>query len=81
MYDLATSGHVVVGLPRKSKNGTRFSIQKTGCATGYATVVRTTKDGQVFAKLDGTGLQFTFHTKNKAVWPDAVPATRFKKVA
>lgn len=78
MVNLTTTGHTVVGLPRKSKNGTRFEIRKPRCAIGYATVLRTTKDGQVTAVLD-YGTLITFNTKDKTVWPDAVPATRFQK--
>lgn len=78
-----TQNHRVVGLPRKAKNGTSFQIHNTrpNVAIGFARVFRTLKDGTVIAKLDGTNLQVTFNTKDKTVWPDAVPATRFAKVS
>ena len=64
----------VVGLKRKSKNGTAFHIvdpRKALPALGYANVVKTSKDGRVTAVLQASGEQFTFETSNKLVWPVA----------
>ena len=72
----------VVGLKRKSKNGTFFHIVNARFAQiaaarnklpplGYANVVKTSKDGRVTAVLQASGEQFTFETSNKLVWPVA----------
>jgi hypothetical protein len=68
----------VLGLPRKSKNGTTFRLMDGRYAErkvknpplGYASVVRTLRDGTVIAQVQGGGL-VSFNTKNTTVWPHA----------
>lgn len=69
---LTLKNAVVLDLPRKSRNGTRFTFKREGnYAVGYATVLKTTKDGLVTASVDGLMEQIQFHTSDKAVWPNA----------
>lgn len=64
----------VLGLPRKSRNGTRFHVidgsRTRNAVKGAASVLKMTKDGLVVAQLDSGGSRISFHTKNKTVWPN-----------
>lgn len=75
VYQLSSNMRVV-GLARKSRNGTTFYVVDSeqlglrgGAPLGYARVIRTTKDGKVTARLTSGGGLITFHTRNKIVWP------------
>jgi type V secretory pathway adhesin AidA len=80
IWNLAGTQMVVVGLKRKARNGTPFTIRSTNIArparpnpaVGYAVKVGETKDGTVTGRLTSAkDLLITFNTKDKAVWPDA----------
>jgi hypothetical protein len=68
----------VLGLMRKSKNGTRFRIQGNSTAGKgqtkpwlEAVVVRTSKDGVVTAMCPSTNCYFDINTKDTVRWPHA----------
>jgi hypothetical protein len=68
---------IVYGLLRKPRNGTPFYIQTPGNPMkGWATVLRREKTptgDAISAKLQVSGLEFSFHAKDKTAWPDAKP--------
>ena len=76
------TGFQVHGLLRKPRNGAAFYIQQTGnAAQGWANVVRREKTPTgdlIHAALQGSGTEFSFHSKDKASWPDAKPVVRVK---
>lgn len=72
----------VFGLLRKPRNGTPFYIQTPGNPMkGWATVVARTKTptgDEIRARLQVSGTEFSFHSKDKTAWPDAKPTPGVK---
>lgn len=72
----------VVGLKRKSKNGTTFQIfdsrqlgKRQPPVTAWCQVTKTSKDGKVTAYIPITNSYFIIDTKDTVRWPHAVPTT------